>query len=339
MNIAYYGISAARSGGAIHEKMVLDALREEHTVVWHEIEKSKWIPGDFPSRFPYLWNHHPQADATIFNSGSLPLVNLKNHQTKILFLHHYNPAAGRVKWIHRKYQERVLRLAQAVDLVVVLGEYWRAFFASFPFKNIAVLYTPFDLRVTSESLGDRINVRRELGLPTDGRKLIYVGGVTKAKGADRIYDALGKNEQYFLVGSGEKEPEIPIHCITGDYQTYLKLLFACDVSLCVSRLPEGWNRIAHESLLMSTPVIGTGIAGSGELLVGAGQHLCYDLNKYEGAIRHVLENREHYVKIAQPYIRQEKFTVPYFNKRCKNLIGDLGQKNVISAAKSFTQHP
>ncbi|HTR82436.1 MAG TPA: hypothetical protein VMM58_12470 [Bacteroidota bacterium] len=323
MKIAYYGISDARYGGALHERMVLEALREEHTVVWHEIVRSKWIPGTFPSKIPYLWNHRPDADVTLFNSGSLPLVNLKHHKKKVLILHHFNPAAGRVKWLHRKYQERVLRLASVVDVVVVLGEYWRAFFASFPFKNIVVSYTPFHLPVSADHLGDRMKVRRDLGLPVDGRTLVYIGGVTRAKGAMDIYEALGKYDKYFLVGSGEKEPDIPVMCFSGDYATYLKLLYACDVSLCVSRFSEGWNRVAHESLLMRTPVIGTGIAGSGELLVNSGQYLCYDLTRYERAIDHVIENREQYADKAQAYVRNEKFTLPYFNRQWKEIINSL----------------
>ena len=323
MRIAYYGVSAARTGGALHEKMVLDALREDHTILWREIGHSRWVPGDFPSTIPFLWNDRPDADITIFNSGTLPLADLRKHKKKILLLHHYHPSVGRAKWIHRKYQERVLRLASRVDVVAVLGEYWRAFFSSYPFRNIVVSYTPFDLPVSPERLGDREALRRELGLPTDGRKLIYIGGVTRAKGADAIYEVLGRNEKYFLIGSGIKEPDIPVMCFSGDYQSYLKLLYVCDVSLCVSRLQEGWNRIAHESLLMHTPVIGKGIAGSGELLVNAGQYLCYDLSKYDQAIEHVLARREEYVERAQAYIHNEKFTLPYFKRQWKDIIKSL----------------
>jgi glycosyltransferase involved in cell wall biosynthesis len=323
MVIAYYGISSAHYGGALHEKMALDALREEHSVIWYEMKKSAWIPGDFPSYFPYLWRHHPHADVTLFHTGSLPLVNLKNHRKKILFFHHYNPSIGRAPWFHRKYQERMLRLVEKMDVVTVLGEYWRAFIAQYARKTVEVVYTPFEVPLHPDALEEKVKLRKELGLPTDGRKIIYVGGVTRAKGADLIYRALGGNKKYFLVGSGEKEPDIPIACILGNYQNYLKLLYASDVTLCFSRLSEGWNRIAHESLLMQTPVIGTGIAGNGELLVNAGQYLCYDINGYDKAIEHVIGNRDHYVKIAQPYVRHEKFTVPYFHRQWKSIITSL----------------
>ena len=323
MEIAFYGISNFRSGGAIHERAALDALREEHNVVWYEMKKTRWIPGFFPSTIPYLWRHQPHADITIFQAGSLPLVNLKNHNKSILIFHHYYPSIGRMPWLHQKFQERMLHLVEKMDVVTVLGEYWRAFIVPFARKNIEVVYTPFNIQLTPNLLVDRLKLRHELGLPTDGRKLIYVGGVTRAKGADRIYDALGKNRKYFLVGSGEKESNIPILCLLGDYQNYLKLLYACDVTLCVSRLPEGWNRIAHESLLMHTPVIGTGIAGSGELLVNAGQYLCYDISKYDKAIEHVIENRDYYADRAQSYVRHEKFTIPYFNSTWKKIVDSL----------------
>ncbi len=50
------------------------------------------------------------------------------------------------------------------------------------------------------------------------------------------------------------------------FEDYLEKMSKCCYTLALTKVNEGWNRIAHESLLVNTLVIGYGRGGLGELL-------------------------------------------------------------------------
>src|SRR5690606_6562501 len=51
-----------------------------------------------------------------------------------------------------------------------------------------------------------------------------------------------------------------------DFKDYLEQISMCCCTLALSKIAEGWNRTAHESILLGTPVIGYKRAGLGDLL-------------------------------------------------------------------------
>ena len=58
------------------------------------------------------------------------------------------------------------------------------------------------------------------------------------------------------------------------FQEYLILLKASTVVLTMSLFKEGWCRVAHEALLLGTPVIGSGAGGMTEVLAQGGGLSC-----------------------------------------------------------------
>ena len=58
------------------------------------------------------------------------------------------------------------------------------------------------------------------------------------------------------------------------FQEYLILLKASTVVLTMSLFKEGWCRVAHEALLLGTPVIGSGAGGMTEVLAQGGGIIC-----------------------------------------------------------------
>lgn len=55
------------------------------------------------------------------------------------------------------------------------------------------------------------------------------------------------------------------------FEAYLKELAASLYTVCLTSFNEGWNRTAHESLMLGTPVIGNNAGGLRQLLVEAHQ--------------------------------------------------------------------
>jgi len=86
-------------------------------------------------------------------------------------------------------------------------------------------------------------------------------------------------------------------------------------------IEEGWSRVAHESLLCRTPVIGSGTAGMQELLEKGKQIICLDLEKLPSMVVSALGNRQQLANSGYDYVKQ--FDLSYFNKAWQTLIDTL----------------
>ena len=101
------------------------------------------------------------------------------------------------------------------------------------------------------------------------------------------------------------------------------MLGVCDVALSMSCMYEGWNRTAHEAMLMGTPVVGNAIGNSGELLNGAGQLICNNYKQLSQEIDKMIEKREYYRKNALSYVYHSKFSKEFFAHRWQSLLYDV----------------
>ena len=84
----------------------------------------------------------------------------------------------------------------------------------------------------------------------------------------------------------------------------LLLLAACDVVLTMSTFSEGWNRTAHEAMMSSTPVVGSGTAGMGELLRGGGQLICGDFAELRKYVQMALDQGQELGRRGRRYAEQ-----------------------------------
>lgn len=327
------------SGGATYERIVKEALDEQYNVQPIYLKKNKICPSQ---QVNFLLNRRAISlnyDALILNINAAFGMDYRHYKgiPKFLIWHHYDPwemVRGRLvsgkymQWLH----ERILRHAAEFDVLVVVGEFWRSFFAKYDFKRIEVIYNSFDLDLFA-SLSSRQNhdsARQQIGLPS-GKSMVYIGQPQKAKGADRIFSALKKRDDLFLIGSGRKHIDLPIHHFSGNYEDYLKMLGLSDVALSMSRMYEGWNRTAHEAMLMGTPVIGNAIGNSGELLIGAEQVICHDYNQLGQAIDVVLSRQTYFKQKAYSYVTLPKFSKEFFVNRWQSLVADvLGREKRIN---------
>lgn len=242
---------------------------------------------------------------------------------KILMWHHYDPdafAGGRIMLglFYELLFKRLLRHAGEIDCLVVEGTYWRSFFTRFPFRRIEIIYNAFDL-AGYETHRDRVAaVRHQLN--PENRIMIYVGQLLRYKGVREIHGALGSSDRYLLVGSGARDADLPIRHFSGTFDEYKHMLAACDVSLSMSKMWEGWNRTAHESLLVGTPVIGNGVGNSGELLEGAGQRIVHGAGELPGAVEEVLSRRQEYARAGRAYAAQAQFDKAWFGERWRQVV-------------------
>lgn len=196
-----------------------------------------------------------------------------------------------------------------IHKLIVISKYWQDYFADLGFKNIELLYCGFDLSQFHVSDQEVSAFRLKYGL--EGKKVVYIGNAQKKKGADLVYEAL-KGTDYFMVTSGNKDIDLPVLNLNLSHREYLCLLKSAGLVITYSQFKEGWNRVAHEAMLMGTPVIGSGLGGMGELLSGGGQSICADPAGLKSLVDQLFGSQE-VGRQGQEYARQ--FTIERFNQR------------------------
>jgi glycosyltransferase involved in cell wall biosynthesis len=138
---------------------------------------------------------------------------------------------------------------------------------------------------------DRKECRRKLGLPEEGRMVLCVGYIITRKGQHLVTEALGKLRREpgmedvfaaFVGGSGD-EPGVmdKVEQLMKEYdlegvirlpgkivqEELLEWYNAADV-LCLASEKEGWANVLLESMATGTPVVGTNVWGTPEVITG-----------------------------------------------------------------------
>lgn len=160
--------------------------------------------------------------------------------------------------------------------------------------------------------------RNSLGFEKD-KPLIYIGNAGNGKGVHEAYEAL-KDSPYQLVMTGRvnESKHLNVKFLNLPSREYRMLIASCDVVLAMSRMSEGWNRIAHEAMLCKVPVIGTGSGGMKELLEGGEQHISKNFEHLPDLVKNSLKNKDELGQKGYQYASQ--FDMDYFQNSWKSLI-------------------
>lgn len=209
-------------------------------------------------------------------------------------IHHIDDVLSRRSVWHRWYFGRLKKRLTALDMVVTVSTFWADYLKRLGCRNVRVIYNSFDTSEYAVTEDELTAARIRFGLPTD-RPVVYLGNATRQKGVYTAFAAL-KDCGYHLVMSGpqNKAADLPVQYLQLDRPDYVRLLHLSSVFVCMSELEEGWNRIAHESMLCGTPVIGNGRGGMQELLAGGGQTVVKDPALLPAAVKNVLEHRDRF---------------------------------------------
>lgn len=286
-------LAANRSGGARYQSMIIDTLRDRYDVEVFYMYYKEHMEENIGKRairfLKMAWtSRYKNFDAnlclldrrTMFLFRRLPGVKY------IGINHHYD-----TRKIHGAFTRSITAVTTLVgvprvDVLVAVSKYWQSRFLEMGAKNVQVIYNAFDVdNISRTELGDFLN---RYNIPMD-RPIIYIGMDSEDKGAIDVYEAL-KDRGYLLITSGHKTTKI--NCLNLDlpYQDYLRLLSASTVAVTLSSMPEGWSRVAHEAMLVGTPVIGSGVAGMRELLQGGRQIICNKSSELPNIVADILTN-------------------------------------------------
>lgn len=316
-------IDSTLNGGNVYDLQAMFALRKHFNVEMDAFA----LRHSSDTLLKYLFRlRKGRSDADLLIMEPYPVVfgRRKKGQRSIAMIHHIDPVSRVKSGFHRYYFNRLLKELQKVDKVVAVSVYWKKFLEREGCENVDVIYNSFDLSLYRNFPKSNPDFLNKHNLPND-KKIIYIGNAMREKGVYEVYDAL-KDSGYHLVMSGAKNraADLPVHYLRLDKNDYLQLLAVSSVVMAMSKMEEGWNRIAHESLLLKTPVIGSGSGGMAELLDKSGQLRLTDLSDMKEAVHRVITNGSDLAAKGFEYVRQ--FDLNYFERRWVEVVNSVMEK-------------
>lgn len=241
---------------------------------------------------------------------------MEKQPKQLVIAYHYDTAFCHplVKAHHYLTLKSLVANKDKVHRLIVISQFWKDYFFSLGFKNIETIYCGYDQKEFQLDEAKLEKFKTQHGF--QGKKVIYIGNSQRKKGADIVYQQL-KDEGYLLVTSGNKDVELPCLNLQLPHEDYLYLLKSSSAVVTYSQFKEGWNRVAHEAMLMGVPVIGSGLGGMGELLQGGKQKVVHNPKDLSKALKEVLINPE-IGELGREYAA--KFTMEKFSRDCNELL-------------------
>ncbi len=317
-------ISSKKYGGVLYSHQVKDALSAEFDVdlVDLEAQKTKIRYLKIFESFLYSFKLNERRDLWIRDFYSTVALSKKRTPGKniALIFHIDFWAFSFVPGLFLSLIEKLFfyRQLKKVDAIVTISSYWQDFFIRKDYKNVYKIYCGFNLEDFNISDSEIADFKKKHNL--QDKPIVYIGNCQKAKGVVQAYEAL-KDLDVYLVTSGRPMVKIPALNFNSGYRDYLILLKASSVAVTMSTMKEGWCMTAHEAMLLSTPVVGSGIAGMRELLEGGGQVVCADFKMLKEKVNYLLDNgqqREKMGRRGREFARN--FTMDKFKKDWLDII-------------------
>jgi len=313
-------VSDDSRGGHTYEYHAAVALSDSYHVVMDE--SAPKLPNENSLKYWYrLHNSTIAGDVFIMAPPVITHGKRRNNALEIGMLHHIY-ITEKIRTIKGKASLSVLkRRLPGLDVVVTVSKFWAEFLDSIGCREIRVIYNAFNAAEFEFKPEEVKLFLQKNGIPGD-KPIVYIGYADPVKGVIDVFNAL-KDEKITPVMTGPPAEgiDLPVHRLFLNRKDYLLLLNACDVVVNMSKIEEGWSRVAHEALLCRTPVIGSGKGGMKELLEGGGQPVCTSISSLPELVREVLNNNEIYSEKGYDFAK--KFTYETFNREWRELLREF----------------
>lgn len=286
IGLVYLSQGAHKTGGYLHESFFFESLSKELGNRYHIHVSAKRLNKNVSGLAGYLklilW-YARQANAQIQVvplRGGLPSAfcnKANNHFTLVVIHAEAQPYSSLLlRWYYQLFIWLKKQGLFSRCKLVVIHSYWKTFFEKKGIAGEDILVFPnfFDTAYYKQFSEPVKKKQVHLGMPD--QKLNT--GIFKL--AEKL--SLAGYDCYF--SASDKEMKLPASdfyrvAYFESSEAYLKEM-AC--SLCTIQMPaiaEGWSRVAHESMLVGTPVIGYDKGGLGQLLKESGSTIVQDVEQ------------------------------------------------------------
>ena len=308
---------SADSGGTAYEFHAARALAQSHDVSF-DANAVRPVTMPLTTYVRQLRNSWPEADVIVKQTFPIVFGRRIPGVANIGIVHHVDLAAASRSPRFAIFNTVLRRRLRSMDAVVTVSQFWRDYLERSGCGNVRVIYnsfTPDEYEVS----GKEISVFLEKYNINIDKPIIYIGNASASKGVYEVYNQLA-DKDYTLVMTGRQNgaPDLPARFFSLPRRDYLILLKASSVVVTYSRMLEGWNRVAHEAMLMGTPVVGSGTGGMRELLTRGGQGVAEHAGDLPQLVDDAISNRDQLGAIGQTYARQ--FDDAYWHREWDELV-------------------
>lgn len=239
------------------------------------------------------------------------LASILTNKKVIVVFHHYDKREKSSFLYHLNFRLMLVLLKAGCGRlkVVVVAKYWQSYLVQngVAFDDVFLVPNLFDTKIYAQA---KVHVKKN--------KQIYFGQYSAKQHPDvfEVIEQLALNgyECFFTTLHQHEEKVMPSFRVKKlSYDAYLQQLATSLYTVCLSGINEGWNRTAHESLLLGTPVIGNNAGGLGELLQLANQPI---INSVSEATEIILQNKH----INIPEIIFEPFDLRQISYYAKSIV-------------------
>lgn len=239
------------------------------------------------------------------------------YNTKVIVvLHHYDKKENNSLFYHFNFwlMLYLVRLNLNRLKVVVVADYWRNWLLQQGVNQDSICTVP--------NLFNN-EVYTSLKTSTPKKQQIYLGQFG-AKQHPIIFDLAKELTHhgytcFFTTPHPHNQHISPNFSVKHlQFDDYLKELGASLYTVCLSSFNEGWNRTAHESLLLGTPVIGNNVGGLGQLLKEANQPM---ISTKEEVMALILQKQNIHIPetfLMRYHINQISYYAKPLEKFCSN---------------------
>ena len=236
-----------------------------------------------------LWRFRPDVVAvTTSDEWVWACLVRRPSRTRLVLVRHMSlPLPAKVRWLANRRADAVITVSEAARSSLLQPP-------AIAEQRLHVIHNPVRLRIreTPPSRTIRMECRKLLGLPAEGRWVGFFGGGEPQKGindvlhAIRLTDEALKGCRLLVCGRAARNPRVPtIEQLAADkglnagqvrylgqIETIAEALTACEAIVIATRskLSEGAPLIAAESLACGTPVVGYATGGTGEVIGDGG---------------------------------------------------------------------
>jgi len=293
--IGWIEINLKKYGSLVYNESVRRALTRDFEVELvdvsaHTFQNIRYLKiPEALSRACFLKGKRDIWVRDFYSTLTLPFDRTRGKQIAIM---HHLDFSGFPEFVHPFFRVAEIffwRAARKLDAIVVVSQYWKNYFEERGFSNIHLIYNGFDLSQFNIKEEEVMALKEKYGL--GGKPIVYLGNCQKPKGVVEAYHALEDLDAH-LVTSGKLRVKLAAQNLELEYREYLTLLKSCSVVLTMSKFQEGWNRTAHEAMLLKIPVIGSGRGGMEELLENGEQIICEDFSLLRQHVERLLRDEK-----------------------------------------------
>lgn len=311
-------ITSIIKGGKVYSFQAAMALAMKYNVIIDE----NAIKHDNQTILKYFLKHRantPKADVTVKEIYPVVVGAVNKKSKNVALIHHIDQVHGGQSFGHKVFFMELFRKLLKMDLVITVSEFWKDYLEKKGCKNVKVIYNSFipeDYMIQKEAVAE---FRKKYSIPD--KPIVYIGNAHKQKGVYEAYHALKDLDvELIMTGAENNASDLSIRFLSLNREEYITLLHASAIIVLMSKLMEGWNRVAHEALLCNTPVVGSGMGGMGELLTKSKQVITTNDAIKENVVA-VLKNRKKYSNAGYDFVKQ--FDMNYFNSAWQQTIENL----------------